>query len=100
VSTSSTARGDTLQQRLLERLRAASPEPVSFAELRSGGVDFPAAIVSELELTGHPVDRVYRNGVLVGVRLLEIETSDVEAPPHQSSRWWSWQLRGSLTRRR
>jgi hypothetical protein len=98
VSTSSTARGDTLQQRLLERLRAASPEPVSFTNLRSGGIDFPAAIVSELELSGYPVDRVHRGGVLVGVRLLEPER--VEADPHEGRRRRpSWRPRGLALRR-
>jgi hypothetical protein len=99
VSTSSTARGDTLQQRLLERLRAVSPEPVSFTDLRSGGFDFPAAIVSELELSCYPVDRVYRGGVLVGVRLLEPDEVEPE-PGHQGRRRRSWPLPGSLTRRR
>jgi hypothetical protein len=99
VSTSSTARGDTLQQRLLERLRAVSPEPISFADLRSGGIDFPAAIVSELELSGYPVDRVYRSGVLVGVRLLETDDPDEDAA-NEARRRRSWPLRGSLTRRR
>jgi hypothetical protein len=99
VSTSSTARGDTLQQRLLERLRAASPEPVSFANLRGGGIDFPAAIVSELELSGYPVDRVYRGGRLVGVRLLETEDAEAAAE-HAARPRRTWQLPGSLTRRR
>jgi hypothetical protein len=99
VSTSSTARGDTQQQRLLERLRSARPEPVSFADLRAGGVDFPAAIVSELELSGYPVDRVHRAGVIVGVRLLESDLPDADAG-HEARRRRSWPLTASLTRRR
>jgi hypothetical protein len=68
--------GDVQQQRMLERLRAAAGEPVTFAELRASGVDFPAAVVSELELSGYVVDRVHANGRLVGVRLVEPEAPD------------------------
>ena len=82
--TSTPPRGDTQQQRLLERLRSAYPEPVAFGDLRTGGIDFPAAIVSELELSGYPVDRVYRGGVLMGARLLEPER--VDADPHAGRR--------------
>jgi hypothetical protein len=63
---------DTQQQRLLERLREAG-EPVAFAELRAGGIDFPAAVVCELDLGGYVIERVYDHGRLVGVRLLEPE---------------------------
>jgi hypothetical protein len=65
------ARPDAQQQRMLECLRAAAGQPVSFAELRAVGVDFPAAVASELELSGYVIDRVYRDRRLVGVRLLE-----------------------------
>jgi hypothetical protein len=50
---------DTSKGRMLERLRRASDRPVAFAELRAGGVDFPAAVVSELELHGYAIERVY-----------------------------------------
>ena len=39
---------DSQQYRMLERLRRASGEPVSLAELRAGGVDFPATVVNGL----------------------------------------------------
>jgi hypothetical protein len=55
---------DTQQQRLLERLRQAGEQPVPFAELRAGGIDFPAAVVSELELSGYAIERVYDAGGL------------------------------------
>jgi hypothetical protein len=55
----------------LERLRRAGDQPVAFAELRASGVDFPAAVVSELQLNGYAIDRVYERGRLVGVRLLK-----------------------------
>ncbi len=61
---------DAQQQRLLERLREADHEPVAFAELHAAGIDFPAAVISELELNGYAIERVYDHGRLVGVRLL------------------------------
>jgi hypothetical protein len=67
---------DSQQLRMLERLRRAGGLPVSFSELRAGGVDFPAAVVSELELNGQAIDRVYEHGRLVGVRLMEQESID------------------------
>jgi hypothetical protein len=75
---------DTQQQRMLERLRLAGGRPVSFAELRGGGIDFPAAVVSELELSGYQIDRVYEHGRLVGVRLVGPEPP--EAPPTRQHR--------------
>jgi predicted transcriptional regulator len=67
---------DSQQQRMLERLRRAGDRPVAFAELRAGGIDFPAAVLSDLELSGHAIDRVHQDQRLVGVRLLEPESSD------------------------
>jgi hypothetical protein len=64
---------DTQQQRILERLHQAGDQPVSFAELRAGGIDFPAAVVAELQLNGYAIERVYDHGTLVGVRLLAPE---------------------------
>jgi hypothetical protein len=64
---------DAQQQRLLERLRQAGDQPVAFAELHASGVDFPAAVVSELELNGYLIERVYDHGRLIGVRLLHPE---------------------------
>ena len=49
---------DAQQQRPLERLRKAVEQPVAFAELHAGAIDFPAAVVSELELTGYVIERV------------------------------------------
>jgi hypothetical protein len=64
---------DAQQQRLLERLRQAGDQPVTFAELHADGIAFPAAVVSELELNGYVIERVYEHGTMVGVRLLEPE---------------------------
>jgi hypothetical protein len=71
---------DNQQQRLLERLRQAGEQPVDFAELHAGGIDFPAAVVCELELNGYTTERVYDNGRLVGVRLVGPE------PPRSARR--------------
>jgi hypothetical protein len=73
------ALADTQQQRLLELLREAGKEPVAFAELHAGGVSFPAAVISELELNGYPIERVHDHGRLVGMRLLDSEPLDTPA---------------------
>jgi hypothetical protein len=67
---------DPQQQRLLERLRQAGDQPVVFAELHADGIAFPAAVVSELELNGYLIERVYDHGRMVGVRLLRPEPPD------------------------
>jgi hypothetical protein len=48
---------DQQQALVLGALRRASGTPVSFAELREAGVEFPASVVSELELAGVPIER-------------------------------------------
>ena len=76
---------DIQQHRLLERLREAGEQPVAFAELHAGGVDFPAAVVCELELIGYAIECVYDHGRLIGVRLFQPEPADntrrTPAPP-------------------
>jgi hypothetical protein len=72
---------DPQQQRLLKQLRDAGHQPVAFAELHAGGIAFPAAVVSELELNGYAIERVYDHGRLVGVRLLQPEPPDTPAAP-------------------
>ncbi len=79
---------DTQQQRLLERLRQAGHQPVAFAELHAGGIAFPAAVLSELELNGYAIERVYDHRRLIGVRLLEPEPPD--APAAHRRRWPPW----------
>jgi hypothetical protein len=58
---------------LLELLRKAAGAPVSYAELQDAGIEFPASVVSELELAGLPVQRSHVNvsgaRPLMGVRL-------------------------------
>lgn len=62
---------DNQQQRALERLRQADGQPVSFAELRARGVEFPALVLSELELSGYMFERVHDRGRVAGVCLLD-----------------------------
>ena len=75
------------QHRLaLERLRSARGEPVSLAALRAAGVDFPAAVISELELNGYVIERVHEEGRLVGMRLVEGEETGRAV---RRRHWWS-----------
>lgn len=60
---------DSQQQRLLDQLRQADGRPIPFAELRTGGVDFPAVVIAELELNGYRIERVLDQGRMTGVRL-------------------------------
>ena len=62
---------ETQHRLALERLRRAGEQPVSLAGLRAAGLDAPAAVISELELNGHVIERVYEHGRLVGLRLIE-----------------------------
>ncbi len=60
------------QAALLELLRARDGAPVSFSELQHAGIEFPASVVSELELAGSPIERCVfrvRDATVVGVRL-------------------------------
>ena len=82
------APADVQQQRQLELLREAAEEPSPFAELHAGGVSFPAAVISELELNGYPIERAYDHGRLVGVRLLDSEPRDAPAAHRWRGRPW------------
>src|SRR2546423_668804 len=77
----SMAVADTQEPRLLEGLRLAGGQAVAFAELHAGGIDFPAAVVSELELNGYAIERVYDHGRMIGVRLFGPEPP--AAPPRR-----------------
>jgi hypothetical protein len=82
------ALADAQQQRLLELLREAGEEPVAFAELHADGISFPAAVVTELELSGYPIERVYDHGRLVGVRLVDSEPRDTPDAYRRRRRPW------------
>jgi len=77
---------DSQQQRMLERLRRAGEEPIALTELRANGIDFPAAVLSELELNGYTIERVHDHGRLIGVRLLEPQPPDTPTA-HPRHRW-------------
>jgi hypothetical protein len=82
------ALADAQQQRLLELLREAAEERTPFAALHVGGISFPAAVISELELNGYPIERVYDHRRLVGVRLLDSEPGDPPAAHRRRRRPW------------
>lgn len=68
---------DEQQTLVLNALRGAAGKPVSFSQLREAGVEFPASIVSELELAGVPIERC-RGASGASVRLVE-----AAAPPDE-----------------
>jgi hypothetical protein len=71
---------DHQQAVVLGALRRAAGAPVSYAELRQAGVEFPASVVSELELAGIAIQRCLGDGRgAVGVRL--DPANDSVAPP-------------------
>src|SRR5437764_6726430 len=61
------------QAMVLSMLRRAAGAPVSYAQLRDGGVELPASVISELELAGLAIERCYGGTAderkVVGVRL-------------------------------
>jgi hypothetical protein len=71
---------------LSERLRHAGEQPVTLEQLRAGGIDFPAVVIGELELSGYAIERVYEHGRMIGVRLLETEAPD-PATSRRRQRW-------------
>jgi hypothetical protein len=80
------ALAETHQLRMLQRLRSAGKQPVTLGERRAGGIDFPAVVISELELHGYAIERVYEHGGLIGVRLLETGAPDPPAS-RRRQRW-------------
>lgn len=102
---------DHQQALLLGLLEARNGGPLSFLELSDAGIEFPASVVSELELAGAPLERcmLQSDGVSrPGVRLTRVaEVSEaaepaperraaVEAPPpaavgdRRPPRDWAW----------
>lgn len=77
--------GDPQQQRLLEILRQADDQPVTFSELHAAGISFPAAVIGELELEGYVFERVYRRGRPCGVRLERVDRP--LSPPRRLRPW-------------
>lgn len=52
---------DRRRQELLQILREAGKQPLTYRDLEAFGIRQPANLIYELELIGHPVERVYRN---------------------------------------
>jgi hypothetical protein len=77
---------ETQQLRMLEQLRHAGEQPVTLAQLRAGGIDFPAVVIGELELNGYVIERVHVQGRMVGMRLLE--TEPVPSPTPRRRHGW------------
>jgi hypothetical protein len=69
------------QALLLSALRRAAGAPVSYAELRDAGVEFPASVVSELELVGVPIERSY-GGTLGERRVVGVRLDPARDPVH------------------
>jgi hypothetical protein len=53
---------DHQQARLLEILRRHPGEAVTYVDLQSAGIEFPASVVAELELAGVQIDRCQSGG--------------------------------------
>ncbi|MGH8300233.1 MAG: hypothetical protein ACRET5_02055 [Steroidobacteraceae bacterium] len=77
---------DNQQLRLLDQLRHADGRPIPFAELRTGGVAFPAVVVAELELNGYRIERVRDHGQMIGVRLQNPGPAETPNQPPQPGR--------------
>lgn len=80
---------DDQEARLLERLRAAHGEPVSFEELRAEGIENPGQVCYDLEIAGARIvhgDRRGHGGIQrVGVRLDEPDALEGPEPVDSSS---------------
>ena len=74
------------QLRMLEQLRHAAEQPMTVEQLRASGIDFPAVVIGELELNGYAIERVYVQGRMMGVRLLE--TEPVQPPTSRRRDRW------------
>jgi hypothetical protein len=74
---------DQQQALLLVVLRRAGGNPVGYQELRDAGVEYPASVVSELELAGLALERCYEGPLadrrLLGVRLDVDDAADPSA---------------------
>lgn len=69
------------QALVLDALQAAGGRPVSYDALREAGVEFPASVISELELAGVDVERCRDGPHVVGVRLRVPAPAGVAARP-------------------
>lgn len=70
---------DQQQALLVGVLLRARGGPVSYAQLRDAGIEYPASVVSELELSGLPLERCYE-GPLSARRLLGVRLNPQHTP--------------------
>ena len=79
---------DEQQAQLLDVLRRFGGKPVSYQQLRDAGIEYPASVVSELELAGLPLERAYEGTLstrrLLGVRL-DPRYERADAEPQKSA---------------
>jgi hypothetical protein len=92
---------DPQQTLLLELLGRAAGAPLSYRQLNDAGIEYPASVVSELELSGMPLERAYDGSRLLGVRLdpcrAPVDGTDIGADDERASRRASTTL-GERTR--
>jgi hypothetical protein len=79
---------DRRRQELLQILREAGKQPLTYRDLEAFGIRQPANLIYELELIGQPVERVFRNRAsgtkaLVGFRL-KADEQTVPTPARRS----------------
>jgi tetratricopeptide (TPR) repeat protein len=83
---------DEQQAQLLDVLRRFGGKPASYQQLRDAGIEYPASVVSELELAGLPLERAYEGSLsarrLLGVRL-DPRYERVDAEPQTSGSSWT-----------
>src|ERR1700690_3865722 len=75
---------DAQQALLLDVVRRARGERVSYEELRDAGVEYPAAVVSELELAGLPLERC-SDGSSAACRLRETRLEQQRDEPDRAA---------------
>lgn len=79
---------DSQQQRLLDQLRQTEGRQIAFAELRAGGVTYPAVVAAELELNGYHIERGRDRERLTGIRLRSPEPTQASDQIPRHRRMW------------
>jgi tetratricopeptide (TPR) repeat protein len=76
---------DDQQARLVERLRAARGEPVTFDELRAIGIENPALLCYELAAVGLPITRTSSPAEGMPALSVRLEPEQPSAPLHDAA---------------
>lgn len=69
------------QALLISALRRARGAPVSYGELRDLGIEFPASVVSELELAGMTIERCFGGATPAERRVIGVRLRPADADP-------------------